>query len=70
VRYGAISKPTDVGGRLAVLTDYGCYPADEDYVALLLKEHHNGYQNPRNCMIILMFGDFMDCLSYDERDCE
>ena len=75
MREGAIGRSTDVAGRLVVLTDYGCYPADADYVALVLKLHKrrgaNGYEYPRkDVLTMLMFGDFMDYLSADEKDCE
>jgi hypothetical protein len=73
--HGAMSTRADIGGALVLITDFGCYPADAEYVEHVLKLHKNrtvnGYEYPKkDVLIMLMFTDFMDYLSYDERDCE
>ena len=72
---GRWSRKTDIAGGLFLMTDYGGYPADADYVAHVLKLHkkrtENGYVYPaKDVLIMHMFIDFMSYLSFDEKDCE
>jgi hypothetical protein len=70
---GRWSKAGDIAGAIVLITDYGCYPADADYVEHVLKLHKkktvNGYEYPtKDVLIMLMFNDFMGYLANDERD--
>ena len=58
-----------------MVTNYGAYPADAEYVEHVVKLHKNrtanGYEYPeKDVLIMLMFTDFMDYLAYDERNDE